>query len=74
MRYFKVIKVERVFNLGNFQSERVGVEIELTPEESPESAYWDACHFIERHNLLKTQEDARSARSARLPEPPIPDV
>lgn len=71
MRYFKVIKVERVFNLGNFQSERVGVEIELTPEESPESAYWDACHFIEMHNLLKTQEDARLAR---LPKPPIPDV
>lgn len=47
------IKVERVFNLGNYESQRVCVTVGVdTAHATPDQAYAEAQAFIHSHNEL----------------------
>ena len=35
---FKTVAYQKTFNIGSYESVRIGVELELSPEDTPESA------------------------------------
>lgn len=42
----KLIRYERVFNLGNYQTEKLGVEMELNSEDIPSEVMDEAKSFV----------------------------
>lgn len=66
------IRVAKLFNTGNYEHERIEVELELTDNETATDALSRARKFIEYHNPLKAREleDARAilARAADVPD------
>lgn len=51
----KNIQYHKVFNLGNYQNEKIGVEIELQENDDPILAHKHAVEFVERANAFITQ-------------------
>ena len=43
----KTITYSKVFSLGNYENEKIGVEIELQPGEDPQVAIQQARNFVE---------------------------
>lgn len=41
------IQYHKVFNLGDFQNEKIGVEVEVQPDEDPTKALNEAKKFVE---------------------------
>ena len=61
------IKVERVFNLGNYESQRVSVTVAVDyADTTPDQAYAEAQAFIHSHNELAEQQAARRAAAERV--------
>lgn len=46
----RLIRYEKCFNLGNFQNEKVGIEIEVEEGEKAEDVLAKAKAFVERSN------------------------
>ena len=46
----KVIKYEKVFNIGNYESVRIGIELEPDINESASYVLSKAKEFVEAHN------------------------
>jgi hypothetical protein len=44
---FERVTYHKTFNLGNYQSEKIGVDIVLTEEDTPEDAMEQAKDFVE---------------------------
>jgi thioredoxin-like negative regulator of GroEL len=60
------IYYEKCFNLGNYQNEKIGVEIELAEDESATKALEAAKKFVESHNpkaSMKLEEAKRIVAS-----------
>lgn len=43
----KTITYQKVFSLGNYENEKIGVEIELAENEDPQKAIQDARNYVE---------------------------
>lgn len=50
----KTINYHKVFNLGNYQNEKIGVEIALEENEDPIQAHMEAVKFVERANKFQS--------------------
>jgi hypothetical protein len=54
------VSYQRTINLGNYESERVGTEVELDEGDSPEAAIAFAKEFVRNNSSLKRlDEDAK---------------
>ncbi len=53
----KVTKVmyNKVFSLGNYENEKIGVEIEVGENENPVEALFEAKKYVERSHLFNKQ-------------------
>lgn len=54
----KTLQYHKVFNLGNYSNEKIGVEIELAEGEDPVLAHFQAVDFVEKAH--KFQNDRPS--------------
>lgn len=63
----KKIYYEKCFNLGNYQNEKVGIEIELEEDESVQSALLAAKQFVEANSPRKTEVIESAKRTVANP-------
>lgn len=65
------IRYEKVQNLGNYESQRIGVTIVLDADESPDSAIERARAFVRR---VMQEPDPPPAPAPRPPRPSTQDA
>jgi hypothetical protein len=51
----KTIQYHKVFNLGNYQNEKIGIEIALSDGDDPIIAHKAAVEYVEKAHLFMTQ-------------------
>lgn len=64
------VTYERLVNLGNYNNERLSLEDDVAPGETPEQAYQRLCALV--HNFLGVP-DPRAPKSAPSPIAPKND-
>lgn len=70
----KSINYQKTFNLGNYQSERIGVEIELNPGDSANEAldlakqFVEECHVKNQKVQASTEEEPVEVIQTQTPQ------
>jgi len=49
----KTLQYHKVFNLGNFSNEKIGIEIELAEGEDPVKAHFEMVDFVEKAHTFQ---------------------
>lgn len=52
---FKTISYHKVFNLGNYSNEKIGVEIEVGEDENPVECHAEAVKYVERAHKFQQE-------------------
>lgn len=56
------VNYEKTFNLGNYQNEVIGIEIEIEENETAQQAFEMAKRFVEYMHYDKRKEELENAR------------
>jgi hypothetical protein len=64
-----MVKYERLVNLGNYENEKIGCEVEVSEGESPQAALDAARRFV-RRNVDDPERSHRLDQAQRIVEHP----
>lgn len=71
--HIQVINYQKTFNLGNYSSERIGVEVAINPGESAKEALETARGLVEEYHAenVKKQKELLEFLGVGYQEPPV---
>lgn len=67
---FQTIQYHKVFNLGNYQNEKIGCEIKIGPGEDPVIAHKAAVEYVEKAHAFFSQIKSYN-RAKQVAEDPM---
>lgn len=72
--YITTVNYQKTFNLGNYSSEKIGVEISINPGEDAKEALVIAKNLVEEYHKENNPEGEMKGTTERIVEKPMQGV